>query len=232
VDQDAVALLGIAGTGLTVATALEKDMGAAGLSLEKDPQRLTAALHAAGQRLARKFSDAAEARLLILLADAHVPKNQLLLDGVQAVLGKKLAITGASVNKNAQQSWVYYRGSLYTDSAVAILLRGPLAVAQAGRQAKENDRVLATARDSAGEAVKKLGTAPLAVLAFDCAGRKGKLKNVGEELAAMQGAIGKEVVLFGCYGAGEYGPPDTEDVKDKSICCGRGWHVMISALGR
>jgi len=226
--QDAVGLLAIGG--VKVSVAFEEKLGAAGLTLEKDEAALTAALRGAGERLAKKLPEAGKGNLMIVVSDAHSPKNQLLLDGIQSVLGKKLAVTGGSVNKNAGQNWVYYQGKAHTDAAVAILLTGDFTLAQAGRQAKDNDAVISTAKEGAGEAVTKLGKKPFAVLAFDCAGRKGKLKNVGDELTAMQATLGKDVPLFGCYCAGEFGPADATDV-DKTICYGRGWHVMITTLG-
>jgi hypothetical protein len=226
--QDAVGLLAI--SGVKVSVAFEGKLCAAGLTMEKDEAALTAALGGAGQRLAKKLTGADKGKLLIMIADAHSPKNQLLLDGVQSVVGKKLPVTGGSVNKNAGQNWIYYQGKAYTDAAVALLLSGDFDLAQAGRQAKDNDAVISTAKDGAGEAQTKLGKKPFAVLAFDCAGRKGKLKNVGDELSAIQASLGRDVPLFGCYCAGEFGPADATDV-DKSICYGRGWHVMITALG-
>ena len=232
VTEDAVALLGIGGNGVTVTLALEEKMGASGLSLEKQKDELTAALQGAGARLAKKLGNQPNQRLLILMADAHSPKNQLLLDGVQSVLGKKLPVTGGSVSKNAGQNWLCFNGQLHTDAAAALLVSGDFTLAQTGKQAKENDLVIATAKSGAADAIKALGKDPFALLAFDCAGRKGKLKNVADELAAIQTAIPKQTVLFGCYCAGEFGPADTEDVADKSVSYGRGWHVMFSALGK
>jgi hypothetical protein len=231
-QRDAVALLAIGGDAVRVRTALVEKMGAAGLSLEKDQERLTAALQGAGARLAKQLPDAAKASLMIVIADAHSPKNQLLLDGIQSVVGRKLPVTGGSVNKNAGQNWVYYQGKAYSDSAVALVLTGGLKVAQAGRQAKDNDAVISTARESAATALSKLGKAPDVIVAFDCAGRMGKLKNVTDELAAIQDSVGREVPLFGLYCAGEFGPADISDAPDPTVCYGRGWHVMMSALGQ
>ena len=230
--QDAVALLAIGGRDVTIRTACEKDMGAAGLTLEKDKEKLTSMLNSAGARLAKQFGSMSDSSLMILISDAHSPKNQLLLDGVQSVVGTKLPITGASVNKNAGQNWIYWRGQVYTDAAVAVSIGGPIRLAMSGRQAKDNDQVIATARAACNEATNKLGKAPFAILAFDCAGRMGKLKNLGDELAAIRAAIGADPVLFGCYGAGEYGPPDAGESDAKGHSCGRGWHVMITALDR
>ena len=230
-DRDAVALLAIGGKDVQVHTTLVEKMGAAGLSLENDQERLTAALRGAGARLATQLPGAAKASLLLVIADAHSPKNQLLLDGIQSVVGKTLPVTGGSVNKNAGQNWVYYQGKAYTDSAVALELSGGIQVAQAGRQAKDNDAVIATAREGSAAALKKLGKAPDVVVAFDCAGRMGKLKNLADELAAIQGSVGRDVPLFGLYCAGEFGLTDSSDAPAPNVCVGRGWHVMVSALG-
>ena len=181
--------------------------------------------------MARKLPNLVDATLMVVLADAHSPKNQLLLDGIQSVVGKKLRVTGGCVNKNAGQNWVYFRGRVHTDSAIALALSGDFIVGQAGRKAKDNDAVIATAREGSAQALKQLGKKPFAVLAFDCAGRMGKLDNVEEELVAIQTALGKEVPLFGCYCAGEYGPADVEGA-DADTCYGQGWHVMVTALGR
>ncbi len=229
--RDAVSLLAIGGEGVTVASALEEKMGAASLTLEKDKEKLTAALQSAGERLAKKLP-AQGAAMMFLIADAHSPKNQLLIDGVQNVLGKKLPITGGSVNKNAEQNWVCYQGKLYTDAALAVTLAGDFAVAQTGRQAKDNDMVISTAKEGSAEAVKKLAKTPFLVVAYDCAGRKGKLKNLADELAVIQQSVGKDVPLFGCYCAGEFGPADAEDVTDKTVPYGRGWHVMFTVFGK
>ncbi|HJN15404.1 MAG TPA: FIST N-terminal domain-containing protein [Armatimonadota bacterium] len=227
-DLDAVALLGIGGDGVGVTVALQKKMGAKGLSMEEDEPELTGALNGAGASLADRLPDPETAALVIVLSDAHSPKNQLLLDGVQLVLGADAPVTGGSVNKNAGQNWVYYKGKPHTDAAIAIMLTGDFDVALAGRQAKDNDAVISTAREGSAAVLDGLGKPPLAVLAFDCGGRMGKLDDLSDELAAIRESIGDTVPLFGCYCAGEIGP--TED--DDTISYGEGWHVMLTALGQ
>jgi len=69
------------------------------------------------------------------------------------------------------------------------------------------------------------------MLAFNCAGRKGKLKNPADELAAMQEALGKRLPLFGTYNAGEIGPADLAEKDPARLSGGVGWHVMFTALG-
>jgi hypothetical protein len=59
----------------------------------------------------------------------------------------------------------------------------------------------------------------------------GKLKNLGDELAALKSSLGDGPLLFGCYCAGEYGLPDASESGDKTRSRGCGWHVMITALG-
>ena len=230
-DTDAVVLLGIGGDGIAVTAALEVDMGAAGLDMETQKDELATALSEAGKRLAGNVHGIDKGAVLILIADAHSPKNQFLIDGVQSVVGKEFPITGGSVNKNAGQTYVYYRGGMYADSAIAILLSGDIKAAQTGRQAKSNDAVVTTAKEGAAAALKALGAKPIAALAFDCGGRKGKLDNLADELAAIQVSIGKDVPLFGCYNAGEFGPADATDT-EKGVCYGRGWHIMFTAIGK
>ena len=69
------------------------------------------------------------------------------------------------------------------------------------------------------------------MFAFDCGGRKGKLKNVGDELAAMRQSIGGELPLLGTYNAGEIGPADLADKVPGVLSSGVGWHVMFTAVG-
>ncbi|MFZ2644441.1 MAG: FIST N-terminal domain-containing protein [Verrucomicrobiia bacterium] len=232
INDDGVVLLGIGGDGIGVEAALAENMGAAGLTMEKDLEKLTAALNGAGERLAKQLPGLDRGALMLLISDAHSPKNQLLLDGVQKVAGKKLPITGGSVNKNAGQNWVYFRGAAHTDSAIALLLTGPFKVTQTGRQAKTNEAVIETAREGSASVLKSAPAKPFAVLAFNCGGRKGKLKRLEDELEAIQTSVGKELPLFGTYCAGEYGPADISESKGDCTTCGRGWHVMFTVLAR
>lgn len=232
VDVDGTVMLGIAGSGVKVETTLVEKMGAAGLTIEKNKDQLTQALNQAGQNLARQLPGLSGATLLLLISDAHSPKNQLLLDGVQSVAGKKLPITGGSVNKNVDQNWIYYKGEPHTDSAIGILLTMGVKIVQNGRQAKTNEAVIATAKEGAATALKSASSAPLAALAFNCGGRKGKLNRLEDELEAIQSSLGKEVPLFGTYCAGEYGPADISESQGDCTPCGRGWHVMFTILSR
>ena len=117
---------------------------------------------------------------------------------------------------------------------MALMLSGDFEVAMAGRMAKENSVVISTAHDAAAEALTelgRLGARPAAAIAFDCAGRKGKLDNVADELASMQKAIGRKLPLFGTYNAGEIGPADVSEKQAGVRCSGVGWHVMFTVLG-
>ncbi len=111
------------------------------------------------------------------------------------------------------------------------MLSGDFEVAQTGRQAKDNDKVIATAQEGSAAAVKALKGKPFAAISFDCAGRKGKLKSLSDELAAIHKSIDKDLPLFGSYCAGEYGPGDAADL-EKGVPYGRGWHIMFTVLGK
>jgi hypothetical protein len=231
-DFDSVCLLGIGGDCVGVSARLVTGMGTAKLTFEQDQERIRERLHAAGASLADKLHRTDNDRLLILIADAHAPKNQYLVEGVQKVLGKQFPITGGCANKNAGQTFVYFDGKMHEDAAVGIMLSGDFQVSLSGRQANENEKVIATANEGAAEALKGVKGKPLAVLAFNCAGRRSKLKDYGEELAAMQKALGEELPLFGCYCAGEIGPVDNPDEPSDAFSGGSGWHVMFTIIGR
>ena len=81
IDYDGVMLLGIGGEAVTVTPAMAEKMGTAGLTMENDLDKLTAVLGKAGEKLAKQLPDIQQAGLLLLISDAHSPKNQLLLDG-------------------------------------------------------------------------------------------------------------------------------------------------------
>jgi len=121
---------------------------------------------------------------------------------------------------------------MYQDSALALMISGNFHLTIAGRQAKDNDRVISTAKEAAAEVLAGLGGKPVAALAFNCAGRRGKLKNFEDELAAIQEALGKDLPLFGCYCAGEIGPLDTSEKNPDVLSGGGGWHVMFTLIGR
>jgi len=231
-DLDTVCVLGIGGAGIDVQTAMVKEMGAKGLSFETDKEKLTKALGDGARKLAGQLAKKPNSQLLIAIPDAHSPKNQLFMDGLQEVVGKDFPITGGSISKNDGETFLHYQGQLYSDSAIAIMLSGDFKVAMAGRQAKTNDAVIATAKDAAEEALKKLDAEPIAMIAFDCAGRKGKLDNLGDELAAFQSVTGKDITLFGCYCAGEFGPADVTEKTPGVLSSGMGWHAMVTVIGR
>ncbi|MBL7153374.1 MAG: FIST C-terminal domain-containing protein [Phycisphaerae bacterium] len=231
-DADSVGLLGIGGEGIGTAAALRRDLGIAGLTMEENEDELAERLRAGGVELAGKLERRTNDRLLVVMADAHSPKNQFLVDGVQEVMGKDFPITGGSANKNAGQTFVYFRGQMYTDSAIALLLSGDFKVSLSGRQAKENAKVISSAAEGAREALTNMEGEPFSVLAFNCAGRKGKLDNIADELEAIQAVMGKNVPLFGAYCAGEIGPADIAEKDPAAGSSGVGWHVMFTVLGR
>jgi hypothetical protein len=228
-DIDAVSILAIGGD-VGVDVAFVDHMGAAGLSLETQKEQLISALHRGGKKLAQQLPNTQGKTLLILMGDAHSPKNQYLLDGVQEVVGKTLPITGGSVCKNAGQNFVFTQGRLTQDSAIAILLTSTLKVASVGRQAKSNDQVISTAGEGAATAMKSIKDKLAVLLAFDCGGRMGKLDRLEDELTAIQASVGKDVPLYGCYCAGEFGPSDTANAHTNTPM-GVGWHIMVSLLG-
>lgn len=229
---DSVCLLGIGGTGVGVSAGLITDLGTAKLTVEQHQAEIAQRLQTAGKTLSERLTRGELDKLVILIPDAHSPKNRYLVEGVQQAFGAQFPMTGGSANKNAGQTFVYFRGQLYQDSAVAVLLSGTFRVSMSGRMAKDNDAVIRTAEEGASEVTAKMPAKPLAVLAYNCAGRRGKLKDPLDELHAMQKAFGTSVPLFGCYNAGEIGPLDPAEKQSDALCGGSGWHVMFTVIGR
>lgn len=231
-DFDSVCLMGIGGNGISVAASLVTKMGVAKLTFEESEDLITKRLHAAGGKLAGNLRRTDQDRVLILLADAHAPKNQCLVEGLQEVLGGSFPITGGCANKNAGQTFVYFQGKPYRDGAIALMLSGDFRFGMSGRKAMDNDQVISSAKDGATKALANLDGKPLAAMAFNCAGRRGKLRRPEDELAAIQAALGKKLPLFGCYCAGEMGPVDAEEKDPNVFSGGSGWHVMFTVIGR
>jgi len=231
-DRDSVGLMGMGGTGIATTAALQRKLGVADLTIEENAEELAECLRSAGAELCTKLERGSRDRVLVLLADAHSPKNQFLVEGAQQLTGKDFPITGGSANKNAGQTFVYFQGKMYTDSAIALLLSGDFEVALSGKQAKDNAAVISTAAQGTQEALAKMTAKPFSVLAFNCAGRKGKLDRIEDELAAIQGALGSDIPLCGAYCAGEVGPVDLTEKDTSALSGGAGWHVMFTVLGR
>ncbi len=95
-DVDSVGLLGIGGDGISVSAALRKNLGIAGLTMEANEDELQSRLRTGGADLAGGIARRKDDRLLVVMADAHSPKNQFLVEGAQRVVGKKFPITGGS----------------------------------------------------------------------------------------------------------------------------------------
>jgi len=231
-DNDTVRVIGIGGAGISVAAALEENLGAGKLTMEDDLDELQKRLQEAGSSISSKLPKTQDAKLMVLIPDAHSPKNAYVVEGAHKVLGKDFPITGGSANKNPGQTYVYYQGQMFTDSAIAFMLSGDFKVSLAGRKAKENSKVISTAGEAFAEASANLDAKPIAALAFNCAGRKGKLDNLQDELDAIQKEFGKTTPIFGTYCAGEIGPADVAEKPEGVLSSGNGWHLMVTILGR
>ena len=231
-DNDTVRVIGIGGAGMQVSAALEEKLGVSKLTMEDNLEELQKRLQEAGSSITAKLPKTDDAKLMVLIPDAHSPKNGFVVEGAHKVLGKDFPITGGSANKNPGQTYVYYQGQMFTDSAIAFMLSGDFKVSLTGRKAQENSKVISSAGEGFAEALANLDAEPIAALAFNCAGRKGKLDNLQDELDAIQKEFGKTTPIFGTYCAGEIGPADTAEKPEGVLSSGNGWHLMVTILGR
>lgn len=231
-DNDTIRVIGIGGDGILVAAALEENLGAAMLTMEDDLDELQQRLQTAGNSIAEKLAEIQHAKLMILIPDAHSPKNAFIVEGACKAVGDDFPITGGSPNKNPGQTYVYYQGRMFQDSAIALMLSGDFKVSLAGRKARENSKVISSAGEAFAEAAANLNAEPVAAFAFNCAGRKGKLDNLEDELKAMQKEFGTNTPIFGTYCAGEIGPGDLIEKPEGVLSSGVGWHLMVTILGK
>ena len=239
VERDGVGLLALGGNGISVRTAFVPKQNSVGL--EQESVELKDALGAVGRKLADQLPVTDRSRLMIVMADTHSPKNQLLLDGIQSVVGTQFPVTGGSVNKNPGMNFIHWRGGLYADAAVALMIDGSISVAQSGAQAKDNQAVLDTAKQVASALRDQSSRQEHLFLAFDCTGRKGKLENMDDGLNALKEGFGTKRLdngnlktgidpqIFGVWCAGEIGCAEDSPHPQQPI--GRGWHLMGTLIG-
>jgi len=176
----------------------------------------------AGEALAKALPKMDSAKLMILFGNCHIPANKALVEGAQAVLGKELMIIGGAASGPSSDS--FFKGEIQPDAAVGILLGGKFKVAAASAGGTGNDVVIKSATETATTATAQLGTKPAVAFLFECRGRQGTVKNIADELVALQGVLGKTLPLIGFYGSGEMGP-------EKGVCTGFGYHVVACVIG-
>lgn len=180
-----------------------------------------------GKKIASALKDNLEkrnpkGRLMLLFGSCHVPKNDELVKGVTGVLGEKFPIVGAAA---AGGEFVYAAGEIKKNSNLAVLLTGDFECGFSTKKDNSPEGLITSAKDAAKEAIGKKKDKTALMFAFDCGGRRGKMKeNLPKELEAMK-TIAGNIPIFGFYGSGEIGPKD-----NKSPSKGVGYHVAICAI--
>lgn len=179
----------------------------------------------AGKAIAEALPKMANARLLIVFGDCHVPRNKDLVEGAQEVLGKELPIIGGAVSGPSGNS--FYKGEAVPGVAVGVLIGGDFKVAARSRGGSDSEEtVLRTAGEAAKAAAAELKGRPVAGLLFECTGRRGRVKNLADEMPILQEALGKDLPLIGFYGGGEIGPDE------KGVWTGFGYHIVCCVIGQ
>lgn len=163
-------------------------------------------------------------RVLLLFGKCHVPANDELTEGVKAVLGDTFPIVGGAASEG---EWVYIEGRVIRDANVGVLLSGDFDCGFSTLGARERGSILQTAEQAIRDATGRGPEQPGVVFAFNCGGRRGVLGQSGgvaQELTAMRRSLGGRP-LFGFYGSGEIGPPQTG-----AEAAGVGFHIAACAL--
>jgi hypothetical protein len=178
---------------------------------------------AAGEAIGKALPKMANAKVVLLFGNCHIPSNKPLVEGVQSVRGKRVPIIGGS--SGGPSTDAYYQGEVRSDVAVGILLGGDFHLTVAARPGrKDNDEVIRTAVEATKTAKAGLGTKPALGIYFECAGRRRKIQKLSDELDALQDVLGKDLPLIGFYGTGEMGPGQG------GVCTGFGYHAVCCLI--
>jgi len=164
-------------------------------------------------------------KLLVLIGDCHVPKNDLLTKGVCSVLGEKFPIGGGA----AMGGLTYCKGKVVPRSNLGLLIWGDFKVSPSlmnspSKNSMDQVNVAAAAfkKAVAGDKDKLI-----MVFVFECGGRRGKMgADRPKELDLMKAVSGK-APIFGFYGSGEIGRKDAN-----SASRGVGYHISVCATSR
>lgn len=159
-------------------------------------------------------------KVVLLWGSCHVNKNDALVKGVCEELGEKFPVAGGAASKG---EFLYSEGKVLLKSNLGLLLTGDFECGFSAKKGDDLEGVIATAGEACEQAMD--GGKGIVVLAFDCGGRRGTLKDsCAKELAAMKGAV-DGAPIFGFYGSGETGPKDNDSAPQ-----GVGHHVFICVI--
>lgn len=231
-DFDSVCLLGIGGEGIGVSAGLVTELGTAKLTVAEHQAEITERLHAAGKTLAEMLQRTELDKLLILIPDAHAPKNRYLLEGAQQVFGRQFPRHRRIGQQERRTDVCLLSRQVLSGQCRSVDALGQFPRVDGGPFGQGQGSCDSHGRGRRHRGMSKMSGKPLIVLAYNCAGRRGKLDDAAEELQAIQKAIGTTVPLFGCYNAGEIGPLDASEKDSDALCGGSGWHVMFTVLSR
>ncbi|HUS90425.1 MAG TPA: FIST C-terminal domain-containing protein [Phycisphaerae bacterium] len=189
---------------------------------------LTGGHEACGKKIGEAIQPAVEktqgkGRLLVLIGDCHVPKNNDVVKGVCGVLGEKFPVAGGA----AMGGFTYCKGKVALQSNLGLLLSGDFTCSFSlkGAKGKEPMDVVNAAGEAFRQAIGEKTDDLVMVFAFDCGGRRGQMgKDRPKELELMKAAAGT-APIFGFYGSGETGPPDND-----SPSRGVGYHICACAI--
>jgi len=186
-----------------------------------------------GKRLAPAVENAQGSKVLILIGDCHVPRNEQLLQGVQDVLGDTLPIVGCSA-KLAPDVCVYHAGELVEGGTIGVLVSGKfrlgLASASVGWRKGTSQQIASSAGAGVTAVMDDLQATPDLILGFNCGGRRGLLlkddpTRVAGELDEIRRVLPEGVPLLTMYGSGEMG-----HVHRDEAATAVGFHIMLCAI--
>lgn len=156
-----------------------------------------------GDGLKPALDAASKGKVILTFGNQHVGSNQPFVDGLTGVIGTVVPVVGAAAGGDGAKEIV--KGEVTNAVNIAVLLSGDFKVG-VGLAGGAGDLVAKT-EESLSNALKAAGGNLVAVLIFDCGGRRGDLvkqQKIVAEYEVMKKLAGK-VPFFGFYGGGEIG---------------------------
>jgi hypothetical protein len=201
-----------------------------GVSVHTAMSGLTGGHEACGKRVGEALAPAAKnsadrGQLLVLIGDCHFPINQKLVDGVLGALGKQFPVSGGAANGGL----TYSKGKVYEKSNLGVLISGEFTCGFAIKKARTTEPmdVVNQAGLAFKQAIGKDGDKLQLVMAFDCGGRRGQMKDKRPLEVEQMNAAADGAPIFGFYGSGETGR-DGNNAPAKGV----GYHICVAAIFR
>jgi hypothetical protein len=152
-----------------------------------------------GRQLARQFRPApGKTNLFFQLGTQHVPRMAWTHEGVIDVLGDDAIVIGSAAS---DYGYIIWEGETIPHALLGVMVSGDFAVALAGSEGVDEDRVAETFEQKLQAVIDELDGRPDLTLYIGCAGWRHELDDQHQVAERLLG----DAPLFGSFAGGEVG---------------------------